>query len=324
MILVLFSLLPCAEARSDNIRGGLIDSVTITPDNQQGYTGSVRLEDLIAVDVADEYGLINCLGLEIQQTEEQRKYYGSFGIYLYTSVVPSPDSSIRGYTGTNVLLGVLPASASVLYQIPLKQEYKPSGTLPAVLIQKPVEKDRLPLLATILPLMKGVPSRAAEEPIRLRIFPILSDFGLSDIAIEYEGEQKASAVLVDGKEVILSDKPLILASGIHLLTVKMSEEYKKEVNLIVEKGKRSTVRVLVENPDAKIYFSIPEGGSLFVDGEKLNVIPSKPRELEPGFHTFTIRIGDYSMSKNITLNPGKTYTISIIMDMNIKEKEEKK
>ncbi|TFG64690.1 MAG: hypothetical protein E4H36_02250 [Spirochaetales bacterium] len=187
-----------------------------------------------------------------------------------------------------------------------------------------LNREEFPLLLTVLPLMKGVPSKAAAESIRIRVFPVVADLGVLFLSLTYQENTKASAVLLNGKEISLTAAPILLPSGIHQLSVVMPEGYRKDINLVMEKGKKTQLQVYVENPLAQVFINLPSAGNFFLDGEKMDVVPAKSLNLTPGRHTVTMKIGDYSISKNFSVSSGKTYTISLIMDMDIKEKEEKK
>ena len=92
-----------------------------------------------------------------------------------------------------------------------------------------------------------------------------------------------------------------------------------ESSFAVQKGSVQTVSAVLRAARPKVYFEGPDSSLVFLDGKRIDYAPGKPVYTEPGDHIVVFQIGDYSLSKNFSIQSGKSYKISLFFDILLKE-----
>ncbi|HOT63396.1 MAG TPA: hypothetical protein PLU93_11095 [Treponemataceae bacterium] len=78
------------------------------------------------------------------------------------------------------------------------------------------------------------------------------------------------------------------------------------------------IRVPLEVLAPTLLVVAPENAKILLDGQPLSNTRD-PRELAPGDHTIQFTIGDYELTRKIQAEKGKTYTVSMLIDVTIEE-----
>jgi hypothetical protein len=69
----------------------------------------------------------------------------------------------------------------------------------------------------------------------------------------------------------------------------------------------------------KIVFEAPDTAEIFLDGQKLDGLPKKPMSVTEGEHTVIMRVGNYSLTKKFSVERGRSYKISLFLDISVQE-----
>ena len=187
----------------------------------------------------------------------------------------------------------------------------------------------LPLIVSMVPLMKGIPDSIIDNKFYLNIKTVLKKAGSLKVTISLPANNQAAnttekmdeifQLYIDGQKII---EPFFLpeiASGIHRL--KISSTLFKEVNstFTIEPAQQKMLQFELQESQSFLDITIPRGAEIYLDGDKLTPPQISNLSLSEGSHTVIIKIGDYSISKKINVVAGKNYNLSVIFDIIIEE-----
>ena len=63
----------------------------------------------------------------------------------------------------------------------------------------------------------------------------------------------------------------------------------------------------------------PESATIYLDGQRYIPSVHKAIEVVAGEHVVLIQLGDYAISRRFTVENGKGYTISLLLDIIVEE-----
>jgi len=303
---------------ADNIRGPLKGSLSGQP---QGDASPLflGLEDLVELNLTpDSFTQGFLMSIKIPST--YHRYENSFVIYFYDKVYPKPTLSNRYYTGDQAFREILPMKEEVTFYLPLPgREENPVESDFRIPLSAPEE--RSPYLITLLPLMKGLPEEAVSLKAGVTLSRIIRNKGA--VKINYgkiREEYRDSLTLeMEGTTYYSPDNPIILEAEEHVL--KITSPYHEDMvyEFRVKSGEILELPLELTEKDPVITFDIPEGTQIIVDGEKLNQDLTMEIPFSQGDHSFFFTLGDHQVTRNIYLQGGKNYKISIFLDILIEE-----
>jgi len=318
LVPVILFLIPLA-ALAENVRGPVVDNV-ILDSTSDSHVATVGLEDLIGVSLGDGNRFIKGVELDITVPPAARRYRNLLGLYIYKRVTPSPSSSADLYSGSRAGFIVLPAVSKIYVNIPVKvNAVQPSAE--TITLDNPIPAGQFPLIVTVLPVAKGLPSSVSDSKFTIKVSPILEDKGLLKLNVTEDGKtpEFPYALSIDDRPTAVDPLEYELDSGIHHLSV--TSRHYKEVNKTfgIDKGRTTTVDISLERLVPKVLFEAPDNAEIFLDGQKLQTVPKKPMTVTEGQHTVIIREGDYSLTKKFSVERGKSYKVSLFLDILVQE-----
>jgi hypothetical protein len=178
-----------------------------------------------------------------------------------------------------------------------------------------------PLLFTFLPIMKGIPEQALKAEFKVQVRPLFKDLG----KVRFSIHSPKGPVPIEKTRVFLNDQALPLQEGsinmepgLKTFRVELDGFPPFQTTVALEKGKVVTVEATFIKKVATVHINAPLGTHVFVDGKP---VPLSQGEftLEPGEHTFSFRLGDYQVSKRFYMEQGKSYGVSLYLDILINE-----
>ncbi len=306
---VIFLFFYSLSAFPDNIRGEVGSLITITTEN---CVTNFKLYNLTAISVIDN-PFIEGLELTLTIPEELLKYRDSFMIDIYYGLDNAPNKTLKAYKGIRLLSTTIPVSRKMFISIPLS-EISNQDTIPGSIICSAVEISELPLLLSITPVMKGIPSTVLTSVFKLEILPVMSNKGILNLDISSPSPNDKYTILLDEKK-ISNKTDYILAAGIHQIRVESDNFKKISRSFVIEKGETSKINLVLESLLPMVVFEAPLGAEIFLDGEKLKYISGNGIHVKPGDHVVRIELSDYFLSRKFTVAADKNYKVSIFLDI---------
>jgi hypothetical protein len=155
---------------------------------------------------------------------------------------------------------------------------------------------------------------------KLTIRPLLSDEGAVRLIPRYPPQlrDKPFTVLIDDVLIENLSEELILKEGERHLVI-LSEDYRNEVRFfMVERAKTIDLTIELQDPTPIIIFEGPENAVVFFN-DVLISRTARQVTVPPGTHEVKFQIGDYTVTRIMNIQRGKTYHVALTVDLTIQE-----
>jgi len=299
---------------AENVNGNFQGILSLAEEN----TISMALEEIVSIDFDKETSFLEGIEIKIEFPRDLQTYRNSFALYLYRDISPEPDSAVKFYKGTRVLMHLLPVQNNIYIKIPAVEDHSLAQSADTIVIPGFTSRDTYPLLATIIPIMKGIPGTVYDYDFNFTCKPIYSPKGTLSLNISNTvvTENEAYSVTIDGERVKWPSDVYILDEGLHDLVVSSSNGMTKNISAVINAGEKKTIDLLFEYSEPEIKIEAPEGTLIILDDiELMRKNPAEPIPLEAGEHTVIFDIGGYQFSREFTVEPGDSLTISLVLDV---------
>jgi hypothetical protein len=168
--------------------------------------------------------------------------------------------------------------------------------------------------------LKGLSREVENMSFQFSVKPILSDEGAVRFTFRYPEHlaEKPFTLLVD--DVLLEDTAAdyLLKEGEHHLFI-LSDDYRNESRrFMVERSRIIELVVELRDPAPLLLFEGPRNSLVFLDNVPVAVNP-EPLLVEPGTHEIRFQIGDYTITKTLSVQRGKTYRIALTVNLDVNE-----
>lgn len=311
LITVFFLIIVTIPSFSLNIRGEVKNVIEIEKEKK---VTEFTLFDLTGIDIKQN-PFIEGLELTLSIPDELAKYRDSFMLNIYYNLDTAPRESLKSYRGQLLLSQIVPVSKKIFISIPLIKGIN-SDVIPGSILSKQVDKTEFPLILSISPVMKGIPSTVLSSIFELEIIPVLSTKGVLDLNLS--GSENQYTIILDRNNLSFKNE-YVLEEGIHQITIR-SDNYKEiSQSFVISRGNTTKLDLIMEQLLPTVMFEAPEGAEIILDGEKINTSTSKSIQISPGEHVVRMKLGDYSLSKKFTIDAENKYKISLFLDILIQE-----
>ena len=322
--LLFFALLLPYSLCADNIRGNVVNNILLTDTNTADkFEFSMSIEDVFAVSIDKNSQLIKGFELEFSVPPGLRSYRNSFALNIYKQVSPAVSTGVGTYYGKKYHSFILPDTVKFYIQIPYKVNLDNENSPYTTIINNITSFSDTPMMVTILPMMKGFPTSLYSNNFKVSVKPLLKDVGTLFYRIDLPEGLNASQLSVKIDDNSSSFSPsgtrVNLTEGSHAITVEIPGGKTVSRNFSVSTGKTTELDIEIEKLQSFAVFEIPDVATVYLDGEKQQLGPDSMIEVEPGMHTVLFKVGDYKISKNFNISPGKDCKISLFLDIFVEE-----
>ncbi len=313
--LLLFLSINASAADSFRVRSMAVISV----DSQKSEAQTVELgyNDAVGILFPKNTTFLKGVEIEIKIPQDILAFRNTMAYGVYRQVQPLPSQATIDYQGEQVTLQPLPSRLSFVLQIPLQKNHNLKTGPYSTVLPTIYDASKGPLLFRLLPIMKGLPENIETLTFSVKIKPILTEEGGFQLKILYPQEgAKPVSVRIDELLISNPEAMAVLPSGIHHLSI-VSDDFRNEVRMFtVESAKVTELSVTMQDTVPRLYLVAPQNARIFLD----NLPVENLKEgfiIEPGEHTVQFKIGDYELTKQITVEKGKDYTVSMLIDINV-------
>jgi hypothetical protein len=281
-----------------------------------GYSGSV----LVLLD--EDIRFLKGVELELSAPLNWLSWQGSLAMALYSDLDRIPSSGIAELQGTRIAFELLPNKIQTVYQIPLRQGHglrsSPYVTVPVGVIPP----SSFPLLFRIQPVTKGLSEELERMVFHLGAKPVLSDEGAVKISLRYPEQlpNRPCTVLIDDVVIENPGEERLIREGEHHLVILSSDYRNENRRFVVERARVLDLSIELQDPTPLLIFEAPENVRIFLDNVPVNG-RTEPKPVEPGVHEVRFQVSDYVIAKTLTVLRGKTYRVTLSMDVNVSESE---
>jgi hypothetical protein len=307
-------------AGAESVRTLVAGSLEVSPARAAGSSLSLGYNGSALVALDRETRFFRGVELEITAPAAFLSYRGSLAAVIYAELDKSPGPGVADIEGRRLFFEPLPNKIQIVYQIPLRNAHGLRTSPYAALIPELVPPPSFPILIRLMPVDKGLSEEFERMVFTLTARPILSDEGAVRISPRYPPQlaNKPFTVLIDDVLIENPREERLLKEGEHSLVI-LSDDYRNESRrFLVERGKALDLGIELQDPTPLLIFEAPENARIYLDNQPLPANPG-PTAVEPGSHELRFQVGDYSVVKPLQVQKGRTYRVSMTVDVNVSE-----
>ncbi len=326
-MLIIFSLISLQTVCAERI-GGSVEQVHRIGGSEE-TEGSLKLHQLVGLEIADT-DFIKGVEIHLRVPQSAMEFRESFLFRIFSSLNKKPDTAVKYYYGIESFRKPFPIGKSLYIAVPLKTDeiWNPKGVGIST-VDPPIARADFPILFTIEPVMKGIPSSVSNADFDYSITPVLYDRGKLSIDIRGHYDASTLSVAIDGTEqdfdarndgTRIKDEVIALKTGMHELKVESPSTITYSTSFGIEQGETTRLEIDLEPARSYVSFEAPEEATIYFDGNKLSGRNIEGFETDPGEHIVLVQLGEYSLSKKIRLDRGQNYKVSLFFDILVDER----
>jgi hypothetical protein len=307
-----------AEAFRTTVEG----SIEVSPDKTAGSGITLGINSSVLITAGVEKRFMKGIEIEITAPRVWLGQRGSLVMAVYNNLNPKTAAGVSDIDGRRIAFDPLPDKLQIVYQIPLRQGHglrtTPYVTVPATVT--PIET--FPLIFRMMSVVKGLSEDIEEMKFNLIVRPILSDEGAVRLVPRYPPQlrNRPFTALIDDTVITNLSDQYVLKEGEHHLVI-LSEDYRNESrSFFVEKAKVLDLTVDLKDPTPLVIFEGPQNARIFLDNALVQR-KGEPIPVDPGQHEAKFQIGDYTITKTLNIQRGKTYRVAIDVGLTINEED---
>lgn len=310
-LIVLVLLAGTVSAQS--FRGDVSERILLEADTARSVTLVAGQVLLVQLD-PDDARFIS--GISIELTTPRSVTSGVLTAHMYAGVDPPPEngmSNLAGMSLGNIAIGPAPRQELL---VPISGA-DPDQPRPGVARLSAADPSIGAIAVQIVPGMKSVDEDALRSPVTLTVRPQVRPVGGLLVELQAEAsilEQARSIVelSIDGR-TITAGQIAELPPGIYRLVAQAGELLNETVNVGIEQAELRRVVLRPREPVARVRLSVPTVADVYWNGSLVQ--PNGIMEVAPGEHSIMIRMGDFSVSRQMTLLANDTYEVAIDLDI---------
>lgn len=298
----------------ENVNGYFQGELSLTEEN----TVSIAMEEVTSIVFDKETSFLEGIEIKIEVPRELQKYRNSFALYVYKNISPEPDSSARFYKGTRIFMRLLPVQNNIYIRIPAFEENAMAQSVDAILIPGFTSRGDYPLLATIIPIMKGIPGDVYNYKFNFTCKPIYSPKGSLTLNINSNLNDSGETfnVSIDNELVKWPSQEYILDEGLHELNITSSTGMSKSASVVINSSEKQSISLLFEYSEPEIKIEAPDAALIILDNvELIRKNSEDPIKVTAGEHIVIFDIDGYQFSREFVIEPGDSLIISLILDV---------
>ena len=318
---LIFIFLIAFQAQSESIRVNIAGINTVSLEGESTVV-PLSFTDSSLIQLEGDIRFLRGIELELSAPHNYLSHRGSLAVAVYGILNKIPETGIADLECLRLGFDPMPPRIQTIYQIPLRADHGFRTSPYATVLTNIVNPMSFPLIFRLMPVAKEISAEMEMMVFNLAVKPILSDEGAVRINFRYPVnlQGRPLTVLLNDEVISNPEEELILKEGEHQLVI-LSEDYRNQSSrFIVERAKTIDLTVELQDPTPLVIFEHPENARVFLN----NVLVSNsriPRPVEPGAHEVRFQISDYTIIRPITVQRGKSYRVSLSVDVDISETE---
>ena len=320
LLLSMFLLIPGIQSHAELFRATVEGNLEVSLEGQAEASAFMNTDGSILVSLGSDVRFIRGVELEITAPQAWLQFRGALVMMMYSALTPKTAAGVTDFDGRRIAFEPLPSRLRIVYQIPIRQQHglrtTTSVTVPSVV----VTPDAFPILFRLSPIEKGLPASFDLLKFNMTVRPILSNEGAVRLIPRFPPQQRNRPfiVLIDDNVISNIAEEIILREGEHHLVI-LSDDYRNESRrFLIERAKVIDLVINLQDPTPIIVFEGPQNSSVFLNNVLIQNI-REPVTVEPGAHEVKFQIGDYTIIRSLTIQRGKTYRVSLEVDLSVHE-----
>ena len=280
---------------------------------------TIGYNDAVAFAVKNDILFLEGIELEIKQNKASMRYPNAIAYTVYTDIKPEPSKKHIDYSAKKISTALLPNRFSHIIRIPVKKDYNFKQIKNSELLPYNGNIAVSPFMLRLNPVMKGLPEDFEQATFTIIARPLLiAEGGLQLKLVHPDKEQKPVTVQLNNEYLTQLDTLQLLLPGTYSVSIS-SDAYRTEMrSCIIERGKITQLEVQLKSITPLLHIQAPENVAVFLDNQEI-MLSKEPQPVEMGVHTVVFKMGSYEMTRQITVEEGKTYELTMTMDVLLQE-----
>jgi hypothetical protein len=286
-----------------------------------GSTISLGIYSSVIINAGAESRFLRGVEIEVAAPQAWLKYRGSLVMAAYNNLTPKTASGVADLDGRRIAFEPLPDKLMTTYQIPVRQGHGLRTTTYITVPAGITPVDTFPILFRLMSVVKGISDELETMTFNLTIKPILRDEGAVRLIPRYPPQlrDRPFTVLIDDVQLNNISEQYLLKEGEHHLVI-LSEDYRNESRrFVVERAKVVDLTIDLQDPTPLLIFEGPQNAQIFLNNTPVTENRGDSIAVEPGQHEVKFQIGDYTILRTLNIQRGKTYRVSLDVDLTIHE-----
>lgn len=304
---------------ADSFRVSALHTHTFNTEVFDPVAITIGYNDAVSFSINSDCVFLEGIELEIKQDSISMSYPNSIAYTLYTGISPSPSKKYIDYSAKKISTALLPNRFSHILRIPIKKHYTFKQTKNGELLSYNSNVVTEPFMLRLNPVMKGLPDNFEQASFTVIARPLLIAEGGLKLKLQFpEKEQKPVTVQLNNEYLTQPDALQLLLPGTYSVNIS-SDAYRTEIrSCIIERGKITQLEVQLKSITPLLHIQAPENVAVFLDGQEIT-LPKTPLPIAVGEHTIVFKMGTYELTRQITVEEGKTYEMTMTMDVLLQE-----
>jgi len=282
----------------------------------------IGINSSVIINLGSDTRFLRGIEIEVSAPQSWLPYRGSLVMIMYNKINPQTGDGITDMDGSRIAFEPLPSRLRIIYHIPIRQQHGLRTTTSATVPTNIIQPASFPVIFRLMPVSKGLPDDFENITFNFTARPILSDEGAVRFIPRYPAQlrNKPFTVLIDDVVIPNISEQILLREGEHHLVV-LSEDYRNESRrFVVERTKIIDLTIELQDPAPIIIFEGPQNAQIYLNNNQI----SRGREsitVEPGQHEVKFNVGDYTITRTLNIQRGKTYRVSLSVDLTVQEED---
>jgi hypothetical protein len=320
VLFLLYFFILSAEGWGESFRTIVAGTAEVSAENPGGFSVTMGYNSAVFITLGEEIRFCKGVQMELSAPRDWLSYRGSLALALYAEPDKRTAAGTADVEARRIYFEPVPNKLQAVYQIPIRSSHGLRNSPYSTVIQDILPPSSFPLIFRLLPVIKGLSQEVENMAFQFSVKPILSDEGAVRFTFRYPEQlaERPFTLLVD--DVLLEDTAAdyLFKEGEHHLSV-LSDDYRNESRrFMVERSRIIDLAVELRDPTPLLLFEGPRNSLVFLDNVRVTA-GSDARPVEPGIHEIRFQIGDYTITKNLTVQRGKTYRIALTVDLDVDE-----
>lgn len=283
---------------------------------------TMGVNDALGIKLPADVTFIDGIEIALKVPEIVLEWRDSVAWSIYSNIRPVPTEGLIDYSGNRVEVGTFEGASLYTVKVPTRIGGTVAADRYSHLTAAVTQSGGETLFFRLQLAMKGADDAITASQFEVSVAPIVSDKGLILLNVQSEDNAvKNFTVFIDEKQREFDAKGFLVTEGNHTLSV-VSDYYRNEVRTVtVERAKISKVDIMLRGINPNVRFIAPENTRVVFDD---NDVTGKGSlfATTPGDHTVKFYIGDYEITKTLSLENGKNYNISVNIEAVVTEEND--
>ena len=322
ILLAICLLFPGFSVYSEPFRTVVESTIEVTPERPAGGSVTLGVNSSVLITLGAEARFLRGVEIQVSAPQAWIPHRNSLAMFIYNNLTPRTASGVSDMNGTRIAAEPLPARLQTIYQIPIRQNHGLRTTTSITVPAGITLPSTFPILFGFTPAIKGLSREFENLTFNVTVRPIISDEGAVRLNFRYPAQLRNRPFTVRINDTVISNinEQIILREGEHHLVI-LSDDYRNESRrFVVERAKVIDLSIELQDPAPIIIFEAPQNARIFLN----NTLIPRTREsvtVDPGTHEVRFQVGDYTVTRTLNIQRGKTYRISMAVDVTIQEED---